>query len=97
MPLYRVALGYAIRSIRTQRGHTLRDIAERAPMALGYLSEVERGHKDISSELLETVAKGLGVTVTYIAYVTCEVLTDWEQQEKQGVTINACALLAELA
>jgi len=97
MPLYRVALGYAIRSIRTQRGFTLRDIAQRAPMALGYLSEVERGHKDISSELLETVAKGLGVTVPYIAYVTYEVLSDWEQQEKQGVTINACALLAELA
>ena len=97
MPLYRIALGYAIRSIRTQRELTLRDVSQQAHMALGYLSEVERGHKDISSELLETVAKGLGVTVTYIAYVTYEVLTDWEQQEKQGVSINACALLAELA
>ena len=96
MPLYRIALGYTIRSIRTQRELTLRDVANRGHMALGYLSEVERGHKDISSELLETVAKGLGVTVTYIAYATYEILSDWEQQEKQGVSINACALLAEL-
>lgn len=97
MPLYRVALGYTLRSIRTQRKETLREVAQRASMALGYLSEVERGYKEVSSEVLETIAIGLGVTVPYIAYATYQVLADWEQQEKQGVSINACALLAELA
>jgi transcriptional regulator with XRE-family HTH domain len=58
---YRDALGEVIRETRVQKSLTLRQVSSKGSLALGYLSEVERGHKDLSSELLEAVAYGLGV------------------------------------
>jgi transcriptional regulator with XRE-family HTH domain len=62
--LYRDALGCAIRDARLKNGLTLRDVASTAPMALSYLSEVERGQKELSSELLERIAPALRTTVS---------------------------------
>jgi transcriptional regulator with XRE-family HTH domain len=59
----------------------MRDVAVRAPMALGYLSEVERGQKDVSSELFNTIARGLGLPISELTKRTADVLTEWEQQE----------------
>lgn len=60
--LYRVALGQVLRDERQAQGLTLRDVSGRARIALGYLSEVERGAKELSSELLDDLAyKGMGV------------------------------------
>ena len=58
---YRVALGEVIREERLSQQLFQREIARRGVIALGYLSEVERGQKEISSELLESVAFGLGI------------------------------------
>jgi transcriptional regulator with XRE-family HTH domain len=58
---YRVALGEVIREERLSQQLFQREIARRGVIALGYLSEVERGQKEISSELLEGVACGLGL------------------------------------
>lgn len=80
MALYRHALGYTLRNMRTERGMTLRDVSGKASMALGYLSEVERGQKEISSELLETVAVGLGTTAGYVGMKAAYLLLDWEYQ-----------------
>ena len=82
MALYRHALGYVIRTERLQKGMTMRDVSQLAPMALGYLSEVERGQKDISSELLDAVASALNVSIAKLSYNVAEVLSDWEQQHK---------------
>lgn len=60
--LHRVVLGNAIKSERLRQNKTLRQVAEQAPLALGYLSEVERGQKELSSELLEGVLRSLGMT-----------------------------------
>jgi hypothetical protein len=60
-------------------------------MALGYLSEVERGQKDISSELLECVAYAIGVTLGDLTLEVATVLTDWEQQERQKTELLAVA------
>jgi transcriptional regulator with XRE-family HTH domain len=57
--LYRHALGEVLRERRQQLGYTLRKVSDTGIIALGYLSEVERGQKEISSELLEGVAEGL--------------------------------------
>ena len=57
----RTALGDVIREIRTEQGRTLRDVAKGVPMALGYLSEIERGQKEISSEILDDLANALRV------------------------------------
>lgn len=58
---YRIALGEVIREERLAQERTQRHLSGEATISLGYLSDVERGQKEISSELLECVAGGLGV------------------------------------
>lgn len=60
--LFREALGHSIREERTEQLLTLRDLSQRATIALGYLSELERGQKEASSEIVATIAAGLGLT-----------------------------------
>jgi transcriptional regulator with XRE-family HTH domain len=66
----REALGMTLRSIRKNQNKTLRQVSNGASVALGYLSEVERGRKEVSSELLEQVAKTLEMTVSEILWMT---------------------------
>jgi len=54
--LYREALGEILREERLNQKMTLRMVAEQSTLALGYLSEIERGQKEISSDLLESLA-----------------------------------------
>ncbi len=63
-PLLREALGEALRDIRNRRGYTLRELSDRAAMSPGYLSELERGRKEVSSELLASVCHALEVPVS---------------------------------
>jgi transcriptional regulator with XRE-family HTH domain len=58
--LFKDALGEVLRETRLSRGMVLRDLSDKGFIALGYLSEVERGKKEISSEFLEIVAHALG-------------------------------------
>ena len=58
---YRVALGEVIREERLAQERTQRHLSMNGIISIGFLSEVERGQKEISSELLEGVACGLGV------------------------------------
>ena len=58
----REAVGGTIRKIRTEQGLTLREVASRRYIAVGYLSELERGHKDASSEVLDNIANALDMT-----------------------------------
>src|ERR687894_2550583 len=55
------AIGETLRAVRTERGLTLRQVAEGAHVSISYLAEIERGEKDPSSRVLESVAEGLGV------------------------------------
>ena len=57
--LLREAIGGGLRRARTGRSQTLRDVAGRARVSLGYLSEVERGRKEASSELLAAICEAL--------------------------------------
>ncbi|ANY08402.1 helix-turn-helix domain-containing protein [Pseudonocardia sp. HH130630-07] len=61
--LLREAIGSGLRTARTERRRTLRDISRAARVSLGYLSEVERGRKEPSSELLAAICEALGITV----------------------------------
>ena len=65
--LWRDVVGEQIRRIRTDRGERLSDVAERAGVSPQYLSEIERGVKDPSSELLAAVAGALETTVGGLA------------------------------
>ncbi|MFV0318795.1 MAG: helix-turn-helix domain-containing protein [Microbacterium sp.] len=66
MILVRQEIGDVLRDLRQQKGHTLRQVAGRASVALGYLSEVERGQKEASSEILASVAEALDVPISTI-------------------------------
>ncbi len=64
MVILRQVVGPALRDTRKQRGWTLREVSSRAQVSLGYLSEVERGHKEPSSELLAAICMALGVRLS---------------------------------
>jgi len=61
--LLREAIGETIRDLRMQAHRTLRDVSADAQMSLGYLSEIERGQKEASSEVLSAIADALDVSV----------------------------------
>jgi predicted transcriptional regulator len=60
-PLWREMVGDVLRTERKQAGRTLADVAEQAGISTPYLSEVERGRKEPSSEVLSAVAGALGL------------------------------------
>ncbi|GGD43840.1 transcriptional regulator [Microbacterium faecale] len=66
MILVRQEIGDVLRDFRQQQGQTLRQVASRASVALGYLSEVERGQKEVSSEILASVTEALGVSMAEV-------------------------------
>ncbi|MFT3887070.1 MAG: helix-turn-helix transcriptional regulator [Arachnia sp.] len=66
-PLWRELVGEALRRRRLEEGLRLVDVARRAGVAPQYLSEVERGRKDASSEVLAAVAGALDLTVQELA------------------------------
>jgi len=59
-------MGEVLRDVRLRRGDTLRQVAGRASVALGYLSEIERGQKEASSEILASVAEALDTPLSMI-------------------------------
>ncbi|HEU5266983.1 MAG TPA: helix-turn-helix transcriptional regulator [Jatrophihabitans sp.] len=62
-PLWREALGEQLLVERRERGERIADIAGRAGVSPQYLSELERGRKDPSSEILSAVSGALGLSV----------------------------------
>lgn len=65
-PLLRTEIGDVLRSLRQRQHRTLREVSSRAQVSLGYLSEVERGQKEASSELLEAITGALGVPLWFV-------------------------------
>jgi transcriptional regulator with XRE-family HTH domain len=61
MTLLRTQLGNTLRGHRLSQRRTLRDVSGAARVSLGYLSEVERGQKEASSELLASICDALDV------------------------------------
>jgi DNA-binding XRE family transcriptional regulator len=71
-PLWREVLGTRLRALRTDRDETLAQTADRAGISPQYLSEVERGRKEPSSEMIAALAGALGVTVADLMADTAE-------------------------
>jgi transcriptional regulator with XRE-family HTH domain len=61
--LWREALGERVREVRRDRGRTLTQTSDRAGISPQYLSEIERGLKDPSSEIVAAIAGALDLTV----------------------------------
>lgn len=66
MVLFREYLGDAIREARIQRNLTLRQVSSAARVSLGYISEVERGQKEASSELVLAICTALGIPLSLV-------------------------------
>ena len=64
MVLFRRLLGDVLRDQRMQRGMTLREVSKEARVSLGYISEIERGQKEASSELLASLCTALEVPLS---------------------------------
>ncbi|EUA61689.1 helix-turn-helix family protein [Mycobacteroides abscessus 1948] len=64
--LLREAIGDTLRSARSGQGKTLREVSDSARVSLGYLSEVERGRKEASSELLAAICGALDVPLSQV-------------------------------
>ncbi|MDT4956677.1 MAG: hypothetical protein QOD31_476 [Pseudonocardiales bacterium] len=62
-PLWRAALGVQLREERRHRDERIADVAGRAGISPQYLSEIERGRKDPSSEILSAISGALGLSV----------------------------------
>src|SRR5215831_13277897 len=63
-PLLRTMLGEVLRRTRLEQGRTLSDVAEAARVSMPYLSEVERGRKEASSEVLAAVCDALRIDLS---------------------------------
>lgn len=64
--LFRRDLGDVLREYRQRQGRTLREVSSEARVSLGYLSEVERGQKEASSELLHSICRALNVPMSHV-------------------------------
>jgi transcriptional regulator with XRE-family HTH domain len=64
--LLREVVGDVLRCARTSQGRTLREVSDAAMVSLGYLSEVERGRKEASSELLSAICSALDVPMSQV-------------------------------
>lgn len=64
--LLREVIGDVLRRARTSQGRTLREVSDSARVSLGYLSEVERGRKEASSELLSAICTALDVPMSRV-------------------------------
>ena len=74
-PPLREAIGQALRRVRTEQRRTLEDVAGVAGVSMQYLSEVERGRKEASSEILEAVCGSLRIRLADLVAQTHQVLT----------------------
>jgi len=79
-PLLREAIGETIRDLRASEHLTLRQVSGDAAISLGYLSEIERGQKEASSEVLALIARALDVSVGELMAEVADRLLAYEAQ-----------------
>jgi predicted transcriptional regulator len=88
--LLRNALGETLRDARNRQNRTLRDVSTAANVSLGYLSEVERGRKEASSELLASICDALDLELSdLLDSVSAAIRTDVLPADKSGVISNS--------
>lgn len=86
--LLREVIGDVLRRARISQGRTLREVSDSARVSLGYLSEVERGRKEASSELLSAICGALEVP---LSRVLSDAGTELADQERTAVAVASRA------
>src|SRR3954467_2959977 len=90
MAVLREVVGNTLRGLRMRQSRTLREVSASARVSLGYLSEVERGQKEPSSELLAAICGALDVELSELFYY---VSTELRREEKLVLASNRVALV----
>ncbi len=75
MVLMRRELGDVLRAARREQRRSLRDVSAASAVSLGYLSEIERGEKEASSELLGSICDALGVSLATVLRAVADRIT----------------------
>ncbi len=89
MIILRSVIGDELRRQRLEQGRTLREVSAQARVSLGYLSEVERGQKEASSELLAAICGALDVPMSKVLHSVSTQLADEERPRRSDVTSAA--------
>ena len=87
--LLREVLGDVLRQARITQGRTLRQVSDSARVSLGYLSEVERGRKEASSELLSAICDALDVPLSEVFAIVSDSLRRQELQVERATVLGA--------
>ncbi|MFI0962381.1 helix-turn-helix domain-containing protein [Streptomyces sp. NPDC021080] len=91
MILLRRLLGDVLRRQRQRQGRTLREVSSSARVSLGYLSEVERGQKEASSELLSAICDALDVRMSELMREVSDELALAELAQSAAATESVSA------
>src|SRR4051812_41478878 len=97
MVVLRRLLGDVLRRTRQRQERTLREVSSSARVSLGYLSEVERGQKEASSELLASICDALGVPLSTVLRQVSDDLALRELAELTGAPAGQSPLDAAAA
>ncbi len=88
-PLLRTMLGDVLRRTRLEQGRTLTDVARSARVSMPYLSEVERGRKEASSEVLAAICDALRIELADLVATTGRDLVDDSNRRTRVVRLEA--------
>ncbi|WP_306357864.1 MULTISPECIES: helix-turn-helix domain-containing protein [unclassified Nocardia] len=97
MTLLREAIGESLRRARVAQSRTLREVSTSARVSLGYLSEVERGRKEASSELLAAICQALDVPLSQVLFDVSAAMADADRETERTAAAPAGAAPASAA
>lgn len=92
MVLLRRVLGDTLRTRRLDQDRTLRDVSTAANVSLGYLSEIERGQKEASSELLASICEALDVRLSEVLREASGTMAIAEEMEQMMQPAEAASV-----
>lgn len=89
--LLREAIGDRLRHARTTQHRTLREVSRAARVSLGYLSEVERGRKEASSELLAAICDALELPLSDLLHLVASDVSAVDVRTVDDVAVPAAS------
>ncbi len=96
-PLWRDVVGEVLREERQAGARTLQDVADRARISMPYLSEIERGRKEASSEVLAAATRALGISMTELLVRVQLRLVEYERAAATAAATHAVRVPARPA
>ena len=94
MVILRRVIGEELRRQRQDQGRTLRDVSSAARVSLGYLSEIERGQKEASSELLAAICTALDVPLSSLLRAVSDEVSGLESIAEASAAADAAVARA---